>query len=144
MKVVFITEQQCIAVEFEEAAVIFILCDEEIESICGTEVVNLNDLNIYKNIEKNISLSFQYFDNKLVGFITLDNWVAEIDHNFKSITPKPDLLIIVGDCDVDMNIFDQAVEKLNIPIVFLNKYNEEYLVVGAAHEIEEGYFCMDI
>lgn len=150
MRVAFLTGQ-CAGVVLE-AAVIFILCnkDEEIEaqSISGkAEIVNLNDLNIHENTAKKISLFSQYFAEKLVGFIKYGDWLAE--QKFESISPKPDLLIILADSaeeDTDdiVPLLNKAVEKLNIPIIFLNKSSGEYSVVGAEPELKEGFFWLDI
>ncbi|MFH1030237.1 MAG: hypothetical protein V1770_03190 [bacterium] len=150
MRVVFITEQCEVVLE---AAVIFILCNKgeyevEIQFISGkAEIVNLNDLNIPKNTAKNISVCARYFREKLVGFIKHGDWLAE--QMFESITPKPDLLVILADCaeentDDIAPLLNKAAEKLNIPIVFFNNNSGEYSVFGTEYELKEGFFWLDI
>lgn len=150
MRVVCITGQ-CAGVVLE-SEVIFILCNDEeyeieIQSISGKkmEVVNLNDLNISENTAKKISLYFRWFTEKLVGFIKYGDWLSE--QRFGSITPKPDLLVILADCaenDGIESLLHKATVILNIPIIFLNKSSGEYSVVGAEYELKEGFFWLDI
>lgn len=145
MKVAFIIDKQH-SVHNLGAEWIFVLCnkDIEIESIFGNaKVVNLNDLKICENTAKIISLALRYFADKLVGFIKYGDWLAE--QRFASIIPKPNLLIILADAaDVDVDgvvsQFHNAVEELNIPIVFYNKNSGEYAVFGVGYEIEDGFF----